>query len=173
VTWKLAALILLAVTSGAQSDRVRQDEAWAKKSGLTIAQVHALVQLVGITDTFPGMVSLIDAKSLRQRNHILVTEAGSGHCLRVHVLEPAGSSYREIWMLSELPGPGWPTDEPSTQRGRGICTQSPKPPVVRVIDDGRIEVTVTALADPFQRTLPGTTYVYFWNGTTYRQQQGQ
>jgi len=148
--------------------RDRQDQRWADKSGLTVSEVRAIRILAGITDAIDGAaVQLIDAKSLRQRNHILLAEAGNGHCMRVHVFERTGSIFQEVWSLTGLPPRDWPIGAEAKPSGPGICPQGPRPPNVQATPEGRIIVEVPVLFDPFQRSMPANTFSFEWDGSKY------
>jgi len=166
-------LLLVATLAMAQSDlrqrmRESEDKKWAAKSGLSVADVSALRTMAGIANDAPdGRIGSIDAASLASRGHILLTEAGNGHCMRVHVFAREKEGFREVWLLSETPQPTGSRSVGATRPGGGICSQAPRQPSARVAEDGSILVEVPVMSDPFQRSVPVAVFPYEWNGKTY------
>jgi hypothetical protein len=144
-----------------------EDEQWARKSGLPASEVRAIRLIAGISDTTLGAGILnIDAITLKPRNHILLAEAGNGHCMRLHVLERNAAGFTEIWSLNEVP-PIWSHGKTANRPGNGICSQAPKAPNAHAMADGRIVLEVPILSDPFLRVVPVSTYSFTWNGSKY------
>ena len=115
--------------------------------------------MAGITDTTENALILsIDAKSLANRRQILLTEAGNGRCLRLHVMARKAEGFEEVWSLDELP------DHP----GRGICAQAPRSPSAYATPDGRIVLEVPVRFDAFERSVPVNSYSFTWDGSTYK-----
>ena len=173
---KISALTLLAWTGIAFAQRPpdlkalhdRDDQQWARKSGLSVNDVREIRILAGIADATDGaVIKHIDATSLKQRNHILFAEAGNGHCMRLHVFERTAGAFREVWSLSDMPGPDWPIGATASSSGRGICQQGPRSPSVHATSEGRIVLEVPILSDPFQRTVPAATFSFAWDGSKY------
>jgi hypothetical protein len=148
-----------------QSDHAREDEVWAKKSGLPISEVRAIRIAAGITDTTPATrIDNIDASSLRHRNQILFVE---GFCPRLHVLERKDDGLHEIWSLSKLPVPGWTASAKAWTSERNLCGLG-GPTRVHVTADGTIVVEVPSRMDPFERSIPLSTYTFNWDGSEYK-----
>jgi len=170
---RICTVALLAAAVYAQTDRTalvkaqrdREDQHWAQTSGLSVSDIQALRQIAGISDPAIGSrILVLDASTLKQRNHILFAEMGTGHCMRVHVIERNSTGFTEVWSLNEAPRPLW---LPASRSGNGICSQAPKAPSAHATADGRIVVEVPILSDPFLRTLPVSTYWFTWNGAKY------
>jgi hypothetical protein len=170
----ICVLLVSAAGLRAQGDRTaqlkafheRNDQAWAYKSGLLVSQVRALRMAVGIEDTTDGLrIVNLDVASLKSRNQILLVD---GICLRVHVLEPNGDGYREVWSLSEMPAEGWKADAGIEPSGRRICPQAPDLPSAHGTADGRIVLDVPVMLDPFEHTIPVRSFTYAWDGSTYK-----
>jgi hypothetical protein len=141
-----------------------EDRKWAEKTGLPVNEIRAIRIAAGISDDAPGLrIANLDAKSLKQRNHILLVE---GPCVKLHVIERGAGGLTEVWSLNELPRPAWKIAQAS-RPGRGICSQSPRAPSAHATADGQIVLEVPFLLDPFQRTLPVDTYTFRWDGNTY------
>jgi hypothetical protein len=146
----------------------REDQFWAQRNGLRTDDIRAIRLLVGISDTTRGAgIKNVDATSLKERNHILFVEAGSGRRMRVHVFERTAQSFKEVWSLSEMPRHSWSAAETTNGSGQGICRQAPRDPSARATPDGRIVVEVPILFDPGQRTIPANTYSFGWDGKIY------
>jgi hypothetical protein len=145
-------LVLAAALAQAQPVRLPTDETWAVRSGLDAADIAAIRRLAGTLDR-PGLtIQALDTISLRERNQVLLIESGNGHCTKPHVLtKTPETGWREVWT----------TPDPC-----GLCAQAPVSPTVRVVD-GRIEIQVPIMKDPFIRVIPRETQVWTWNGTTY------
>lgn len=163
--------VTLAQTNSAdrvKAQRDREDRLWAQKSGLPASDVRTIRLLVGVSDTmFGSRILNIDAESLKQRKHILVVAGGA--CVKVHVLQRGANGFVEVWSLDETPPRNlfWSTSETAGHPGRGICPQSPQPASAHATPDGRILLEVPILVDPFQRTLPVSTYSFRWDGSKY------
>jgi hypothetical protein len=155
----------------AKAEREREDQLWARKSGLSASEIRAMRMLVGFTDTTSGSVVNIDSDSLKSRNHVLLVEFHSGYCTRVHVLERAGDSFQEVWSLTEVPDRVWGVRE--DQNRRGICANASRGTNAHGTADGRIVVEVRVLVDPFVRSMPVDTYSFTWNGSKYELVDGE
>jgi hypothetical protein len=80
------------------------DREWSYKTGLPPEDIRRLRLAAGIKDDEElNPIDLIDGKTLGHERILLVTAAGSGHCLTVAVYEPHGKGYREVWSASEMP----------------------------------------------------------------------
>jgi len=176
----LIALTAYAATLSAQQDREAylkahhdtEDQHWAAVTRMPKAEVRTIRMAAGITDVTDGSrISSLDAASLKQRNQLLLVE-GNGLCIRLHVLERNGSSFKEVWLLSGMRDRGWTIDEVSERPGPGICTTAPRPPTAHATPDGRIVVEVPTQSDAFQRSFPVTTYSFRWDGAKYVRQDG-
>jgi hypothetical protein len=144
------AVILMASVAFAQD--LSQDTTWAQRTGLQPSDVAAMRKFAGIPDRSFGQAILsLDAQSLKSRNQVLMTEAGGGHCMRVHVFARARAGWKEVWALTD-----------------GICSKAPVSPRVNVTLDGKIVIEVPVMADPFIRTIPVDTYTYAWKRSTYQ-----
>ena len=87
-----------------QAEHAREDEIWAKKTGLPASEVRAIRVAAGISDSTPVThIDSIDADSLKQRNQILLVD---GICVSLHVLERRADGFHQVWLLSKLPLPG-------------------------------------------------------------------
>ncbi len=145
-----------------QAQHDREDQQWAHKSGLTVSEVRAIRIFAGITDSSNNyVIRNIDAESLKARHHILLVE---GACTRVHVLEPSGDSFREVWTLNAVPDRIWGVTE--NPKSPGIC-QKGQSADAHGTPDGRIVLEVRVRNDPFQRSIPVDTYTFQWNGSQY------
>jgi hypothetical protein len=144
----------------------REDQSWALKSGLAVTDVRGMRVSAGISDvTFAWIINL-DANSLRKNNHVLLVEQ-AGLCVRLHVFEHTTTDFKEVWSLSEMPSRTWVPKESATGPGRGICSQAPRSPTAHATPDGRIVLEVPFLLDPWERTLPTSTYSFAWDGKKY------
>jgi len=124
--------------------------------------------IAGISDTTGGaVIKNIDANSLKQNNHILLVEAGGGHCMRLHVFEHTPTAFKEVWSLGAIPRWSWSITEAGKGSAEGICRQGPREPSAQATPDGRIVVEVPVLLDPSQRTMPVNTYSFNWDGNKY------
>jgi hypothetical protein len=143
----------------------REDQSWALKNGLAVTDVRGMRILAGISDvTFSWIINL-DANSLKN-NHVLLVER-AGMCVKLHVFEHTPTDFREVWSISEMPGRTWIPNEIATGPGRGICSQAPRSPSTHATPDGRIVLEVPLLLDPWERTLPTSTYSFAWDGKKY------
>jgi hypothetical protein len=139
-------------------DHAREDAVWAARTGLPASEVRAIRIAAGISDTTPvTRIDNIDASSLKSRNQILFVE---GFCARVHVLERRDDGLHEIWSLSKLPLPGRGASE------RELCGQGGATRV-RVTGDGKIVIEVPMRMDPFERSVPVSSYTFAWDGSAY------
>jgi len=165
----LAMLVIGGMASGQVTSKSLQedpDAAWARRSGLTIADIRSLRAALGIPATPSSRgISAIDANSLKPNNHILVVES-QRTCLVVHVFERGASGFKEIWSLDQVPSPSSPFG--STESTQPICAQAPIPPRVRATTDARILLEIRILDDPSQRSIPPYIYSFTWDGHEYR-----
>lgn len=174
---KLGAFVLFACVAPAfaQTDSAgllklrhqREDQTWARRSGLTEIEVRAIRIIAGIADSDSAQILSLDANSLKQRNHILLTEIGNGHCMRVHVVERKANGFSEVWLLSDVPAHSWSFSDTSDRPGRGFCPAAAKSPGVHVTAQGAIVLEVPVLMDPFERSAPVSTYTFRWDGGKY------
>ncbi len=169
-------LFVSAVTAPAQQDQAAsiaarhdgEDQRWAIRNGLSKSDIRAIRTAAGISDkTENTRITELDARSLKQRNHILLVETGNGSCLRLHIVEKTATGFKEIWSLSGLKDRGWSIEEIAGHGGTGICSQAPRSPSAHATPDGRIVVEIPTLSDPFQRSMPVTTYSFKWDGAGY------
>jgi hypothetical protein len=142
----------------------REDQSWARKSGLPVSDMRAMRMLVGVTDTTQGyVIRNIDVDSLKARHHILLVD-GHGPCTRIHVLEPSAEGFTEVWSLGEVPNPIWGVSgKPHPQ---GICGSGQRANA-HGTPDGRIVLEVGVFSDPLVTTIPVDTYSFAWNGSDY------
>ena len=150
----------------------REDQSWARKSGLDATDVHEMRLAVGISDTSSSSIANIDANSLGRNKHILLVEA-LGQCVRLHVLERTVSEFKEVWSSSGITTnetPGRETvlsREIETGRRQGFCSQAPRAASAHATADGRIVVEVPILFDLWEKTIPVYTYSFAWDGSKY------
>jgi hypothetical protein len=145
----------------------RDDQEWARKSGLPAGDVRAIRMFEGMTDTTPGVIRNLDAESLKARQHILLVEALGGACTRVHVLQRKDDGFAEVWTLTRLPHHIWGVTE-GPQSGTGCLAGT-----AHATPDGGIVLEVRVHNDPFQRTIPTDTYVFQWKGSKYELTGGE
>jgi hypothetical protein len=149
-----------------RSNRLREDQEWAQKNEISASEVREMRLQTGILDTTDNARILnLDAISLRHRRHVLVVEAGAGHCMRLHVFERTSAGLKKMWSLTDRPETPWTV--PGSRSGRGICRKAPKLPAAYATADGRIIVEVPVMTDSFQRSIPVETYTFAWNGKDY------
>jgi len=144
----------------------REDQSWALKSGLAVTDVRGMRVMAAISDVTPAWIVNLDANSLRKNNHVLLVE-GAGLCVRLHVFEHTPTDFREVWSIGEMPRRTWILNETATGPGRGICSEAPRAPRAHATPDGRIVLEVPLLLDPWERTLPTSTYSFAWDGKKY------
>jgi hypothetical protein len=142
----------------------RQDQSWARKSGLPASDIRAMRASVGITDTTQAyFIRNIDVDSLKGRHHFLLVD-GRGPCTKVHVLERTAEGFTEVWSLNEVPDPIWGVSgKPHPQ---GICGPGQRANA-HGTPDGRIVLEVGVFSDPSMSTTPVDTYSFAWNGSGY------
>ena len=138
----------------------QNDKRWAARTGLTVAQVAQLRQLSDIADgETESVIHLLDAKSLKFHNQILLVGAGgSGSCLDLNVFSEKDGKFEKIWQQSETP------------TGAGFCKDvDTRTPVVLIPNKDEIAVRVfdSSQQKSSKTKLPSTTYFYRWNGKTY------
>ena len=155
-----------------KSRHEREDREWARKSGLTAADVRTIRLLAGMTDTSSGWIGGLDAESLKARGQVLFAEFGNGHCFGAHVLVRKPEGFAEVWSLNDEPRPPWTSGGTRSRSASGLCLQAPgKGPSVHAEGGDRIVLEVPVLADPFLRTTPVNRYRFAWNGRTYELQE--
>ena len=80
------------------------DRSWAQRTGLSPQEIRQLRLADGIADDEPSNpLDTIDARTLPRKRILLVTAAGSGHCLTVNVFSPNGGRFQRLWSASEMP----------------------------------------------------------------------
>jgi len=78
------------------------DQSWARRTGLSAKEIRKLRLADGIADDEPSdPLDTIDAKTLPRGRIVLVTAAGSGHCLTVNVFSRSG--FHRLLSVSETP----------------------------------------------------------------------
>src|ERR1043166_8571916 len=83
------------------------DREWSYKTGLPPEDIRRLRLAAGIDDDEElNPIDWIDAKTLGHERILLVTAAGSGHCLTVAVYEPHGRGFRKLWSEYAMPDGG-------------------------------------------------------------------
>ncbi|HEX3156286.1 MAG TPA: hypothetical protein VHV32_16785 [Candidatus Angelobacter sp.] len=83
------------------------DREWSAKTGLPPEDIRRLRLAAGIEDDEElNPIDWIDAKTLGHERILLVTAAGSGHCLTVAVYQPHGRSFRKLWSEYAMPDGG-------------------------------------------------------------------
>lgn len=126
----------------------RADDAfWAKRTGLSSAQIRAMRLKAEIPDDYVGgRIELVDAKGLRSRDQILFVMAeGNGHCLTAYVF----SKGEIIWSSDEFPGVG------------GLCRNN-------FVGEAKMRVRSRELVATFPKDeLLETEVAYHWDGSTY------
>ena len=125
----------------------------------------------GLSDTTTNrMIRSLDAKSLRDRDQILLVD--SGECTRVRVLRRVGADFEEVWHFAGVPDPVWGFRE--QPKGRESCAAVKGGMNVNAhgTPDGRVVVEVRANPDGLQRTVPTDTYTFAWNGSQYQPEGG-
>ncbi len=80
------------------------DLTWSRGTGLSPQEIRNLRLAVGIADDEPSNpLDAIDARTLPHERILLVTAAGSGHCLDVNVLSRHGRGFQKLWSVGEMP----------------------------------------------------------------------
>ena len=146
---------------------------WSYKTSLPLETIQRLWHATmgdDADDRFGQGIEVVDASTLRTRNHVLfITAAGNGHCLHLYVFGNGGRDKNPRWELSGLPNDGG-----------GICHERLLPyPTAYARADGEIVVQIPTSPAWIKRTLgnenadyPISTalavYVYRWDGKTYK-----
>lgn len=139
-------------------DRHRiEDAVWARRTGLRQAEIRELRLGAGVADELADVIDLIDARSFRDRGHILVvTAGGNGHCLGLFVFRTEAGSLRQVWSAEGTPG------------GAGFCRESPVNPSASISRGGKIAVRIPVYDYKAAREVGSRHYVYKWDGVAYR-----
>jgi hypothetical protein len=140
----------------------KEDREWARKTGLSAAEVRDLRLLADVPDDSDTLIDNLIVKGLRARNHILlVTTSGNGHCLDLFVFLRKGNEFERVWAEGEMPD------------GGGFCRASPYNPVAYVTRRGKIVVKVPVY--DYSKGKPKAPYYYafVWNGKTYKSVGGK
>ena len=135
---------------------LKEDQEWARKTGLSSAAVRKLRLLTEVSDDSDTLIDKLDARSLRSRNQILlVTTSGNGNCLDLYIFKRGNSDYRLIWSATEMPG------------GAGYCRASSYNPEASA-RAGKIVVKIPVF--DYRRGVPQASdfYTYVWDGKIYR-----
>lgn len=143
---------------------------WSNKTGLPVKIIERLWRTTMGSDdeaSFVDGIEMVDAASLRSRNHVLfVTTGGNGHCLDLYVFGNSGKDDKPLWKLSALPNDVG-----------GICHEQMLPyPTAYARPTGDIVVQVPTGAAWVKRERLGDypvstalmVYTYRWNGSTYK-----
>src|SRR6478672_8264643 len=78
----------------------KNDQSWARRTGLSAQEIRKLRLADGIADDEPSNpLDTIDARTLPGGRILLVTAAGSGHCLTVNVFSRSG--FQRLLSVSE------------------------------------------------------------------------
>ena len=80
------------------------DREWSQKTGLPPEDIRRLRLAADIKDDEPSNpIDSIDAKTLGHERILLVTAAGSGHCLTVAVYQRHGRGFQQLWSSYSMP----------------------------------------------------------------------
>ncbi|MGB2602916.1 MAG: hypothetical protein WBC78_04945 [Candidatus Sulfotelmatobacter sp.] len=81
------------------------DSEWAKRSGLSIAEIRSLRGLVGLSDSSTGFIDNVDATTLAPYRIVLfATYEGSARCVIVWLFSKTDGGFMKLWSSPDAGG---------------------------------------------------------------------
>lgn len=106
-SWGLLIVVLIhGSCRGQGSDLPRfhaeDDSEWAKRSGLSIAEIQSLRGLVGLSDDSTGFIDNADATTLAPYHIVLfATYEGSARCVIVWLFSESEGGFKKLWSSAD------------------------------------------------------------------------
>ena len=135
------------------------DLIWSRKTGLSPQEVRDLRLAVGLADDEPSNpLDALDAETLPHERIVLVTAAGSGHCLNVNVLNRHGRGFQKLWSAAEMPDGSGFCHPPACRNASAFATRK---------NEVRIVAPVQLAGAPIGACDENTGLTYQGKGKTY------
>jgi hypothetical protein len=131
------------------------DSRWAKRSGLSVADIRSLRELVGLSDRSSGLIDNVDATTLAPYHIVLfATYEGSARCVIVWLFSETEGGFRQLW------------SSPDAGDDLSFCADPDcRTPLATAKPNRDVEIEIPSKRG--SRCIADSVALFKWTGTTY------